>query len=251
MAAVQDRKVAQRDIPSSFEGDGLVSLTVHRTLNGFWIGGAADGRTHAQRPVASRPCPACARPAPREPTSVNQSGTHDRNVLDIHPPDQTVLPVAVAEVLIEVGGIRLGCVVSSAVNRRVAGNEHRAWRELQRDVASETDGEREVTAGGKRHDATAGGGCGIDCGIDGDGVCGSAVSFGAVRTHVENEWRGLRRGERRAEQRNRDDQNPRHHVIPLRATAAKPGNDMSFTLALSWLSACVDCAARSDHGLRL
>jgi hypothetical protein len=32
----------------------------------------------------------------------------------------------------------------------------------------------------------------------------------------------LRRGEPSAEQRNRDDQYPRNHVIPLRATATKP-----------------------------
>ena len=112
VAAVQDREAREPHVAAELEGDRLVALPVHgpqrRRLG---IAARPDRRPHAERAVAGLPRPAGARPAAREARPVDAAGPEDRHVLEPDAPDQAVLPVAVAEVLVEVVLVRLRQVV--------------------------------------------------------------------------------------------------------------------------------------------
>ncbi len=93
MAAMQNREIAQRDVAAIFQADGLVA---DARIFRFWCRGAG---------------------ALAESLAPDQSRPGDRDVFDSFAPDQTVVPVAVAVILIFVPLIRLGRIVAAAAGR--------------------------------------------------------------------------------------------------------------------------------------
>src|SRR5256885_671552 len=80
---------------------------------------------------------------------IDSAGTDDRDVLQALAPDQAVVPMGVAEVLVHVGGIRLGRVVPRlpAIRARARGPPTRdrgALTELERHFALEMNGETTI-----------------------------------------------------------------------------------------------------------
>ena len=148
---------------------------------------------------------AAAEPA-AQPFAVDAAGPRDGDVLEVLAPDQAVVPVAVAEVLIRVARSRLGGVVAAST-ARVGGEQHRALVEVEADVAPEADRVAGVGAAGDDDGAAAGGGGGSDRAVDRVAVDRHAVALGAEVAHVETAAhrrhrddlrRRWRRGERRA-----------------------------------------------------
>src|SRR5204863_57707 len=99
-------------------------------------------------------------------------------------PDQTVVPVAVAEVLVGVAGPALGGVVA-ATPTGVRREEHGALVEVEADVALEPD--RMTGVGATRDDdgAPTGRRGGVDGVIDRIAVDRRAVALGAEVAHIE------------------------------------------------------------------
>ena len=146
-------KSLQPHVAAQLEGDRLVALAVHgpqrRRLG---IAARPDRRPHAERPVARLPRPAGAGSAAREARPVDAPRPDDRHVLEADAPDQAVLPVAVAEVLVEVVLVRLRRVVASPLRRRLRREQRGARAELERDVALQAD--RVARVGARRAGTT-------------------------------------------------------------------------------------------------
>ena len=72
---------------------------------------------------------------------VDPAGTEDRNILKVLAPDQTVMPMAVAEIFVRIPFVWLRRIVSrrTFVHRIIRGKNDRALIEVERDVALETD----------------------------------------------------------------------------------------------------------------
>ena len=65
--------------------------------------------------------------APAESPAMDQPWTEDGNIFQVFAPDQTVVPVAVAEILVLVPLICLGRIISADTSRRgLGGKNHRA-----------------------------------------------------------------------------------------------------------------------------
>ena len=71
--------------------------------------------------------------------AINQPRPKDRDVFKANPPDQAVLPMAVAKVLIHVPLVVLRQIVSPIVFVRAGGEQPRALIQIKRDVALEPD----------------------------------------------------------------------------------------------------------------
>src|SRR6185436_1147366 len=149
-------------------------------------------RGHAQRPVARLLLPARPRPTTGEPLAVDAPRTHDADVFDSDSPDEAVLPVTVAEVLVEVVLVWLRGVVAALAGRGIGGEQGGARAEGEDHVALQPDGEAGVGAGGEVDGTAAGGGRGVDGLVDGVGVDGGAVSAGSERADVIGGGAGLR-----------------------------------------------------------
>ena len=110
--------------------------------------------------------------AAAEALAPDASAADDGDVFEVLTPDEAVVEVAVAEVLIGVELVGLGEVVAAGLALRgsVGGDECGAGVELEVDVALEVDGIGEEIAGGKTNGSAAGGGGGVDGFVDGVGV---------------------------------------------------------------------------------
>ena len=180
MAAFENREVAQQDVAAVLERDRLVA---DAGLFGY-----------IDRVVAAS-VPVCAE---AEPFAIDQPGAGDAEVVDVFAPEQGVVPVIVAVVLVGVPwGVGLGCVVGSAViaglfagEWRVGGDDGAALQQEQMNEALEMNGEAEVVSGGKDDDSATSGGGRFDGVVDGVGVEGLAVSGCAVLADVEVAGRG-------------------------------------------------------------
>ena len=97
---MQKGNVANRDVAAILQADGFVA--------------------HARAGFAS---------AARQPLAPDQAGTQDRYIVQPFAPNQSVVPMAVAEVLILVPGVRLGRVITPAL-AIFGGQDRRAMIEV-------------------------------------------------------------------------------------------------------------------------
>ncbi len=119
--------------------------------------------------------------------AMNPAGTEDGHILQPNAPDEAVLPVAVAVVLVvELVAplVRLGQVVQGP--RGIDGFDRGPRLEPQRDVAFQPDRRGEVGAGWKEHGATTGCGCRQDGPVDCVSINRPAVACGTLGPDVEN-----------------------------------------------------------------
>ncbi len=107
--AVQDGEVAERDVAAAFERDGLVADAVGERVASVGIvegaGHEVGLRGKADLAVGSgrRGCAHWERDAavaPAQAASVNAAETGDGDVFQVFSPDEAVVPVRVAEVLV-------------------------------------------------------------------------------------------------------------------------------------------------------
>ena len=180
VAALENREVAEDDVAAALEGDGLVADA--------GLLGAIDrvgATSRASGPEAEALAPDKPRPG-------------DREVADVLAPDQRVVPMVVAVVLVSVpGGLGLGGVVGSAHvagglagKRRLRGDDSGTLREVEVNVALETDGERDIVASGEDNCASASGRDRLDGLVDGGRVDRLAVAGGSEGADVEEHGRG-------------------------------------------------------------
>ena len=184
MAAFEDREIAEDHVAAVLESDRLVAYT---SLLGFvdWV--VAAGRVGVSE---------------AETLAVDEARAGDANVVNVFAPEQRVVPVVVSVVLVGVPrSVGFSCVVGAAVvaggrvlKRRVRGENGRTLRQMERDVALQSNGEAEPRAGGKQDRATTGGCCGFNCFVDGGRVDGLAIADCAVRSDVEEDWSACRAG---------------------------------------------------------
>ena len=108
-----------------------------------------------------------------------------RHLFDIVSPDEAVVPMAVAEILIELVDAVFGQVIAPCMTGRVGRLDHRAVRQQQGDAALQPQGKTEIAPA--RHDdgAPAGRGCGQDRGVDRGAVDRPPVAARAMIAHVE------------------------------------------------------------------
>ena len=118
----------------------------------------------------------------------DQSRAEDGDVVQILAPDQAVVQVAVAVVLILVPLVGLGRIVAvpapdpATVDRRPTAG---AFAQVQRDIALEADRMAQVASGGKYHTASAGICCRVDGLVDGSGVERFAIAFRAEGPYIK------------------------------------------------------------------
>ena len=158
MPAMQDGEIAQQHVMAVLEADRLVA--------------------HARRLRALAPAQRSAPDAP-----VAQNG----DVAKPFAPDQAVVEVAVAEILVLVPFVRLGHVepAAGALRGRVGRNDGRPCIQVQRDVALQMDGIAQVIAGREHHRSAARrAGC-FNGLVDRRRVERFAVARGPKRPHVE------------------------------------------------------------------
>ena len=158
MPAMQNREIAQQHVMAILEADGLVA--------------------HARRLGAL---------APAQPSAPDAPVAENGNVAQSFAPDQAVVEVAVAEILVLVPFVWLGHVEPAAGSLRgsVGRNDGRPLIEVERDVALEMDGVAEVIAGGEQHRTAARRVGRFNGLVDGRRVERLAVARGAKRPHVE------------------------------------------------------------------
>ena len=199
VTAFEDGEVAEDDIAAVLECDGFVAYTgllslKHRVVAArradnhcaFYgasrrVGGRSSGRTSRTRSKA-------------EAFAEDEAGAGDGDVVDALTPDERVVPVIVAVVLIGIPcGVQFGCVVGAAVvaggcagQRRVGGENGRALREVQPDVTLEANGEAEPGSGREEHSAAARCCRGFDRLVDRRGIDSFAVANSAVGAYVED-----------------------------------------------------------------
>src|SRR5581483_6902884 len=136
VAPVQNREIAQENVPAILEGDGFIA---DASLFGLGTWSVA---------LAQAPAP-------------DQSRAEDRYIFEILSPNQAVVPMIVAVILIALPPvIRLSRIISagtdtSARRGRIGRYDFGAGIEQQADVALEMDGIRKVARSGKMHGTTA------------------------------------------------------------------------------------------------
>ena len=151
MAAVQDRKIAQRHVAAELQSDGFVAA------------------------------------APRSPRVSalprDQAAADNRDVFQTLAPDQAVMEMAVAEILKLVPLVGFGRIVGGRVGicfQRGTGFE------LQGDIAAQSNRARDIGSRREIDGSAARGRRGIDCFVDGVAVGRFAVALRAERLHIEN-----------------------------------------------------------------
>ena len=161
VAALEDGEVAQQDVAAVLEGDGLVADAgllglVHRVVaariemalglsgrsarhggRGLAVGGGASGRLGKEAAYFSG-CSTAGPGAEAEAFSVDEAGAGDGDVVEVFTPDERVVPVVVAVVLIRLPGGRWArprrrCRRCSRWFRRAWASRRRGWSRPVRD----------------------------------------------------------------------------------------------------------------------
>jgi len=159
VAAMQDGEIAQGDVVAIFQADGFIA--------------DAGG----ERRVAG---------AAAETFAPDQSVAQDGKIVDVFAPDEAVVPVAVAEVLISIPGIGLGGIVAAGAGSwGIGGEDGRARTEKKIHVAAQVDGETEIRTARKDDRASAGSRRGVNRPVNGGSVGRFTVAFGSEGFHVE------------------------------------------------------------------
>ena len=156
VAAVEQADPLDGHVLALLEGDGLVGL--------------GDGTLAAQA-------------AGEGVRAVDQALAFELEVLQADAPDQGILPVAVAEILVHVPLVGL-CDVIALLGRGLGRLDDGALVQAKGDVVLEADGIAAVDAGGEIDHPAALGGSGVDGGVDGGRVDMDAVADRAEITHV-------------------------------------------------------------------
>src|SRR5690349_18449770 len=119
MSASQDREVTQQHVAAVLERDGFV----------------ADAWRFGSRGVVAL--------APAEPFAPDEASSNDGDVVQVFAPDEAVVKMGMAEILVTVGnGIRLGRVVAtagSALHGDFGGDNDRSGFKVERDSAPEVN----------------------------------------------------------------------------------------------------------------
>ena len=107
----------------------------------------------------------------------------DNNVFQSDAPDERVLPVAVAEILVAVVFVGFRFVIAFG-SCGEGGCNHGALFHLQMDVAGQSDGVAGIVASGQVDGTSAIGGCFLDGTVDSGAVYSLSVGFGTVAFYI-------------------------------------------------------------------
>src|ERR1035441_670345 len=141
MAAVEDGEVAEQHAAAELEGDGFVALA-HRTFADTFV-------------------------LLHEPAAFDHARTGDRHIGEALAPNEAVMEISVATVLIGGALERLRPVVSVQALRRA--EDHRAGIQEEVEVVRQVDAAAQVGACRQINGAAAGPGTRGDCPVDGWG----------------------------------------------------------------------------------
>ena len=174
MSAMKNRDVADQNIFAKLERDGLVAEAVGlgigaartagaRRTAGRKIGAASAGKSSATTQAGWWKISAHVAPrrtttagsvqsaslvfvsvAARKRAAIDHAVAADENVGEIFAPDQAVMKIGVAAVLISGAGKRLGLVVG--VHRLRRAEDHRTGVNEQMDVALQTNGAAQISS---------------------------------------------------------------------------------------------------------
>src|SRR6185503_3723390 len=196
MTAVQNTDIANDHVAAELQTDRFVAPTGFDRVARIWI----TERTRLgirslllERIVLFFRARLAA--ASNQSLSPNPTWTKYRDVFQVLTPDQAVVPVAVAEVLILIPLVWLGRIIFAVAITRIGGKDRRALIEIECDVAFQTNREGAIRARGKEDGAAARSRCRIDGFVDGGAVERLSIAFGAELSHLKCacEWRALLR----------------------------------------------------------
>jgi len=159
VSATIDGDVANKYIATEFEGNRLVACANAPSLHIACCFGVLTGETFA----------------------IDASSTCDADVFEVLAPDERIMEIGVASVLVFREIERLGRVVGFAV---AGGNDGGSCIDVEIDVALHVDGTTEVVACGKENGATSIGSGFLDGCVDGRRIEVLAIAFGSEITNV-------------------------------------------------------------------
>ena len=186
MSTVQDADIANDDIARQLQRYRFVSPTRLNCIAririapraGFWIGalllecvvlffGARLAATAHQS------------------LSPDAAGSENRDVFEVLAPNQTVVPVAVTEVLVLIPGVWLRQIVFAVAIVWMGGEYGCALIEIERDVALQANRKGAIGSGSEQNCPTTCCGRGINCFINSSAVEGFSVAPGAKLSNIE------------------------------------------------------------------
>src|SRR2546425_7731701 len=145
---MQNRNVSDEDVAAKPQTDRLVAPTGLNRITGVGItewSAPGIGWRVTQSIILSFRARLVA--AAHQSLSPDAARAEDRNVLEILSPYQTIVPMAVTEVLILIPLIWLGWIILTISILRIGGDERGDLIEVQSDVALETGRETGIGAG--------------------------------------------------------------------------------------------------------
>src|SRR5258706_11819351 len=122
--------------------------------------------------------------AAHEPFSPYQARTEDRDVFKVLAPDQTIVPVRMAEILVFVRRIGLCRIVSAIAFVRTGREQARSLVEIKGNIALEPDRKAAINARRKKYGSASARRGSIDRFIDGRRIQSFAVTFCAEGSNV-------------------------------------------------------------------
>ena len=159
VSATIDGDVANKYVATEFEGNRLVACANTSSLHVACSLGVLAGETFA----------------------IDASTTRDADVFEVLTPNERIMEIGVASVLVFREIERLGRVVGFAV---AGGNDGGSCIDVEIDVALHVDGTTEVVACGKENGATSIGSGFLDGCVDGRRIEVLAIAFGSEITNV-------------------------------------------------------------------
>src|SRR5690348_443936 len=169
MSSPQDREVTQQHVAAVLQRDGFV----------------ADARRFGSRGVVAL--------AAAEPFAPDEASSNDGDVVQVFAPDEAVVKMGMAEVLVTIGGrVGLGRVVAAACSalHGFGGDNDRSGLKVERDSAPEMNGIGKIGAGREANSAAAGDAGRLDGAVDSRRVVRLAVSGGAMLTDIKGRGAG-------------------------------------------------------------
>ena len=134
-------------------------------------------------------------PASAESSPPNKARAENGNILQTLAPQQTVVPMIVAIILIRIPSrVGLGEIIAAGAGfRRIGGDDHSILIEVESDVALEVNGVTQIGARGETHGTSAGKSRSLDRAIDRGSVDSLAIAHRPETSYIKNA-RALRSG---------------------------------------------------------
>src|SRR5882762_10859354 len=152
MATVQDRDIANEYVAAKFKTYRFVAPTGLNRVAGVRITkGSASGIRRSIAECVVLLLRARLSATAHQTLAPDPTGTKNRNVFEVLAPDHTVVPVAVAKVLILIPLIRFRRIILAVFVCRISGEYCSALVHVQRDVALQMNRETAISACGKVH----------------------------------------------------------------------------------------------------